>query len=149
MSLPSAVNTTVIKTQLFIKEIMDELNTSDPDRAFAALRIALHALRDRLPTAELVQLGAQLPLLVRGLYYEGWTPRNEPKHDRTKAAFVEPIQHALHTNDPLYAELIARAVFRLLARHVSAGEIEDVRHALPVHIRELWPQPAAAAARSA
>jgi uncharacterized protein (DUF2267 family) len=32
----------------------------------------LHALRDRLPPEIAVHLSAQLPMLVRGIYYEGW-----------------------------------------------------------------------------
>jgi uncharacterized protein (DUF2267 family) len=40
------------------------------------------------------------------------------------------------TVDP---EQAARAVFAVLTQHVSAGEVEQVRHSLPKAIRELWP----------
>jgi hypothetical protein len=42
---------------------------------------------------------------------------------------------------------IARAVFTVLARRVTEGEIEDVRHVLPSELRELWPADARGAAR--
>jgi uncharacterized protein (DUF2267 family) len=34
---------------------------------------------------------------------------------------------------------MARAVFTVLARRVTEGEIEDVKHVLPAEIRSLWP----------
>ena len=36
-------------------------------------------------------------------------------------------------------EPVARAVFALLARRVSDGEIQDVKGVLPTPIRQLWP----------
>jgi uncharacterized protein (DUF2267 family) len=35
-------------------------------------------------------------------------------------------------------EEIARAVFQVLARHISAGEIEDIKHLLPKDLKDLW-----------
>jgi uncharacterized protein (DUF2267 family) len=43
---------------------------------------------------------------------------------------------AVPGDDP---EPVVRAVFRVLARRVSEGEIEDVKHGLPAGIREFWP----------
>jgi uncharacterized protein (DUF2267 family) len=63
---------TLYKTHTWLKEIMEVLGTEDRHRAYMALRAVLHALRDRLTVEEVAQLGAQLPMLIRGLYYEGW-----------------------------------------------------------------------------
>ena len=42
-------------------------------------------------------------------------------------------------NDPLLdPEQVVRAVFQVLAKHVSAGEIEDVKENLPHELKELW-----------
>ncbi len=65
-----AFDTTVEKTNLWLKEIMAEMGTNDRHRAYLALSAVLHALRDRLPMEEAIQLGAQLPMLIRGLFYE-------------------------------------------------------------------------------
>ena len=67
-------DTTIQKTQVWLNDLMSELDWEDkPHKAYMALRTVLHALRDRLMVVVAVQLGAQLPMLIRGFYYEGWT----------------------------------------------------------------------------
>jgi uncharacterized protein (DUF2267 family) len=130
-------DTTVHKTNAWLNELKQELGWDDRHAAYLALRATLHALRDRLPVEEVAQLGAQLPMLVRGFYYEGWDPTGKPVKLRQKEAFLVWIaQQFPNLVDP---DQIARAVFRMLARRVSEGEIEDVKHVLPAGIRELWP----------
>jgi uncharacterized protein (DUF2267 family) len=67
-------DTTVHKTNSWLHELMEELGWSDRHKAYLALRATLHALRDRLTVQGVAQLGAQLPMLIRGFYYEGWVP---------------------------------------------------------------------------
>ncbi|MFW6194910.1 MAG: DUF2267 domain-containing protein, partial [Chloroflexota bacterium] len=99
----------------------------------------LHALRDRLSVDENAQLSAQLPMLVRGIYFEGWDPSDRPGKPRHKEAFIDDVMR--EARDPDYEpEPAVKAVFKVLARHVSPGEIEDVRHLLPAEIREMWPR---------
>lgn len=141
-------DTTLQKTHAWLGEVMQELGTDDRHKAYLALRAVLHALRDRLTVEEVAQLGAQLPMLIRGFYYEGWDPTGKPVKERHKEDFLRHIHKYFKTTrysepdvDP---EQVARAVFRVLARRVSEGEIEDVKHILPRELRELWP-PASAA----
>jgi len=65
---------TIEKTGLWLEDLAQELGNIPAQRAYSILRAVLHALRDRLTVEEAVKLGAQLPLLVRGFYYEGWRP---------------------------------------------------------------------------
>ena len=37
------------------------------------------------------------------------------------------------------AEVLARAVLKVLSHHVTAGEVEDVKAILPADLRDLWP----------
>jgi uncharacterized protein (DUF2267 family) len=102
----------------------------------------LHELRDRLTIQEVAQLAAQLPMLVRGFYYEGWNPTGKPEKERSEEQFLAHIARHFQDDDAVDPELVARAVFTLLEKHVSEGEIEDVRQVLPSSLRRLWPPPA-------
>ena len=128
----------VHKANDWLKDIMFELNTQDRHRAYLALRATLHALRDRLMPEEAVDLGAQLPLLVRGFYYDGWKPADKPLKERHKEEFLAHVREKFRQEE-VDAETIVRAIFKLLAHRVSAGEVQDITGMLPKEIAELWP----------
>jgi uncharacterized protein (DUF2267 family) len=132
-------DTTLYKTHRWLNELMLILNWQDRQRAYLALRVTLHALRDRLTVEETAQLAAQLPMLIRGFYYEGWDPSGKPWKVRHVDEFLARIEQAMPGDLAVDAERIARAVFTVLATKVTEGEIEDVRHVLPAEIRSLWP----------
>ncbi|MBI4525422.1 MAG: DUF2267 domain-containing protein [Deltaproteobacteria bacterium] len=128
------------KTQVWLNDLMAELGwESRPQKACLALRTALHALRDRLTVEEAVHLGAQLPILVRGVYYEGWKLTGKPVKERHKSDFLNHIAAAFRDDATVDPEKVMRAVFKVLARHISKGEIENVKHMLPKSLQELWP----------
>jgi uncharacterized protein (DUF2267 family) len=128
------------KAEVWIGETAEELGWDDHDKAMHALRAVLHALRDRLPLHEAVHLGAQLPTVIRGLYYEGWVPRQTPPKVRTREEFLERVRRPFGPSErSIDPEALARAVFAVIARHVTEGEVSDVRHTLPKPIATLWP----------
>ena len=133
-----AFDTTVQKAHDWLNELGDELGTENKRLLYRALRSTLHALRDRLTVDEVAQLGAQLPMLLRGLYYEGWDPTGKPIRVRHKDEFLVPIADAL-ANDDVDAEDAARAVFQVLANRITFGEMKDIKHILPASVRALWP----------
>jgi uncharacterized protein (DUF2267 family) len=131
---------TIQKSHIWLNDVMGELDWHEqPHKAYLALRSVLHALRDRLTREEAVQLGAQLPMLIRGLYYEGWTLKGKPHKERHEEVFYDHIKKAFKDDAALNPEQVVRAVFKVLVRHTSAGEIEDVKHVLPKALQELWP----------
>jgi uncharacterized protein (DUF2267 family) len=134
-----AFDTTLEKTNVWLRDLRTELGWMDSDRAYHALRAVLHALRDRLPPDEAVNLGAQLPMLLRGCYYEGWKPGAAPTRERTKKAFFEHVAAEFRGDPGLDYEEIVEAVFYTLEKHITAGEIDDVRANLPAELRALWP----------
>lgn len=131
---------TLQKTNVWVDVVAAALGTQDRHRAYQALRATLHALRDRIGPNEAAQLGAQLPLLLRGTYYEGWHPAGKPLKERELEQFLDHIRADITQGD---AEETARAVFQVIAHFVSEGEIEDIVWMLPEGVRGLWSQPAA------
>ncbi len=132
--------TTIQKTNLWLKDLMDAEGWEDRHRAYLALRAALHALRDRLSIEDAAHLAAQLPMLVRGFYYEGWEPAHKPQRLRSKDDFLAHVAELMPEDPELDSERVARAVFELLFRRISKGEIQNLKGSLPKEIRELWPR---------
>jgi uncharacterized protein (DUF2267 family) len=126
-------------THIWLKRLMAELHTEDRQQAYLALRAVLHALRDNLTVEEATDLGAQLPMLVRGIYYEGWNPAKTPARERSRQAFFDHVNRILPGGFEYDADLATRAVFKLLAERVTAGEIKDVKSMLPKDLKTLWP----------
>ncbi len=137
MSTFDLFNKALQKAGAWIREIAEELDTEDEQLAYQALRAVLHALRDRLNADEAVQLAAQLPVLVRGIYFEGWDPSKTPVKARHREEFLDLVRRHAGKYDRLDPEKAVPAVFAVLKRHVSEGEIRDVTEALPGDIREL------------
>ncbi|MCK6545734.1 DUF2267 domain-containing protein [Myxococcota bacterium] len=136
-------DTTINRTNIWLKEIMEELATDDRHRAYVALRATLHALRDRLTPDSAAALGAQLPMLVRGLFFEGYSPSGKPIRARHKEDFLLMVRSRIqgHVAHDLDVEDAVRAVFRVLGHQVSEGETDKLRYALPNELRELWALP--------
>jgi uncharacterized protein (DUF2267 family) len=125
------------KANAWLREFSARLHPVDDRQALRALRAGLHALRDRLPASEVVDLGAQLPMLIRGLYYEGWTLTNDPTGIRTRDEWFDDVRRRLR--DPrLDAEQVLRAVIEQLRPHVSTGELADIAATLPRPLLALW-----------
>ncbi|MEW6380829.1 MAG: DUF2267 domain-containing protein [bacterium] len=134
-------DTTVHKSNAWLKDVMEELGWHDRHKAYLALRSTLHALRDRLLPDESVEFAAQLPMLIRGLYYEGWQPTKTPNKKRHKEEFLASILGYFETDPDVDPEEVARAVFRVLTKRISSGEIQDIKHLFPAELRELWSGP--------
>jgi uncharacterized protein (DUF2267 family) len=130
---------TIHKTNSWLREIMEELGTDDRHEAYQARRGTLHALRDRLTVDEAAQVSAQLPMLITGIFYERWDPTGKPERIRHKEEFLDLVGEGLGRNAQVDAERAARSVFRVVARRVSEGEIQDITSILPAELRELWP----------
>jgi uncharacterized protein (DUF2267 family) len=136
---------TVQKTYEWLRDISQELGDDNRRHAYLALRGTLHAVRDFLPIDESAQLSAQLPMLIRGIYFEGWHPSATPEYDRTLDSFLARVDEALeralwNEETNIDAEMAARAVLRILSTYVSEGEMRHIRNAMPERIRDLWPE---------
>lgn len=140
---PSSVATvehTVQETNTWLKALAEQLHFEDRHHAYSALRAVLHALRDRLTPEMAVHLGAQLPMLVRGLYYEGWHIAGKPTKDHSAQEFADRVLEQLPPRFPTDPLTASKGVFKLLWEKLDPGETAKVIDHLPLPLRALWPQ---------
>lgn len=125
------------QTNSWLGDVAAELHSDDRQYAYRVLRAVMHALRDRLPVDEAAQLAAQLPDLLRGIYYEGWNPSATPAHDHRREQFLDRVcvEGAFHGHTE--ASVAVGAAMAVLRARISAGELADVAATLPQDVREL------------
>jgi uncharacterized protein (DUF2267 family) len=127
-----------------LKEIRSYMNmeNTQPDalEALTSLRVVFHEFRDNIMLESSAHLSAQLPLLIRGMYFENWQLSKILLKERNKEQFIEAVQdHLAHLSHPMIdAEQEIKAVLCTLANKVSIGQINKIKQTLPSHIRELW-----------
>ncbi len=131
-------DTTINETNGWLKALQEEA-ICDRRQAYAAMRAVLHALRDRLSPGGAMRLAAQLPLLLRGVFVEGWRPDDTPVRTHTAEEFVERVAAALPPKFDLDPLTVTRATLRVLWREMNGGAIEKARGEVPDDIRMLWP----------
>ena len=134
----NAFEHTIETTHTWLHDLNERLGWQDKQRAYIALRAVLHALRDRLSVNDASHFAAQLPMLIRGFYYEGYHPAGKPLGDRKESEFLAHVA-ADCSDESRNDGRVTRAVFQVLAKHITSGEVENVKGALPPHIRSLWP----------
>lgn len=132
---------TLQTTNIWLDEIMQEVVGPDRQVAWHTLGAVLRTLRDRIPRGLSAHLGSQLPLLVRGLYYDQWEPENQPDEMRSLDEFLSRVNEQLENIRPVNVQDGTRAVFHVLSRHLDRGQTAKVRDALPEELRRsLWPE---------
>lgn len=127
-------------TNIWLNEIMAD-HGPDRQRAWHILGAVLRTVRDRLPPDLAAHLGAQLPLLVRGVFYDQFQPGRLPDKTRTRDAFLGHVNDGMEGARPVNAEAAVQSVFKVLSHHLDPGQVKKVRDALPEDIRALWPDP--------
>ena len=137
----TALNHTLTETNEWLERLVEIGPFENHEQAYAHLRAVLHALRDRLTVEEATHLAAELPMLVRGFYYEGWRPALAPNEQETRAEFLAKIRESLNGQLASEEQLTeaATAVLRLLDERVEEGQVRHVRTQLPEEIEALWP----------
>jgi uncharacterized protein (DUF2267 family) len=131
---------TVQESNLWLKDVMERLNTYDRHHAYSTLRAVLHALRDRIGPENAAHLGAQLPMLLRGLFYEGWDPTGKPTKERRENAFLAHIARELpRAAEPGEVENGALAVLDVLSKRIDRGAAVKLAAILPQDLRRFWP----------
>lgn len=136
------------KAQVIIKEVAYELGfPEDQELAERMLKAVLHALRSRITIQESFQIMAQLPMLLKALYVEGWKYQEKPKKIKSIGEFIREV---VHEDSPLGhydirsakdGENVIRTVLKVIRNHISEGEVLDILAVLPNDLKPLWGEP--------
>ncbi|MEU4530455.1 DUF2267 domain-containing protein [Micromonospora ureilytica] len=139
-SMISAFESSLDKTNLILKDIENAYGWPKDRRnqSYAALRTVLHLLRDRLPVDESVEFAQQLPVLVRGIYFDGWVPSDVPiKLNRDD--FLYEVRQGFPYDAEGGPERVTQVVLDTLRRHVTQGEWQDVKDTMPKDLAMMMP----------
>ena len=132
------IDTAVSDTNAWVNEVDYRTDWQNKQRSYRLLRQVLHVLRDHLSVDEAAQFGAQLPTLIRGIYYEGWDPSKTPVTERSPEGFVARVQAAFETDPMDDAEKAIAAVIDVLDAHISKGQMDEVKATFTKKIRVLF-----------
>lgn len=139
----NSLDRAVDKANAWLADIDAGFGTDDRQLACRVLRAWLHCLRDRLSVEVAAHFAAQLPKLLRGVYFDGWNPSGVPqKYDR--AEYVTRFAREVRVRDSDVAKA-AGIVTTVARQHMSAGVVAQAFERLPDGLREVL-EPAAESA---
>jgi uncharacterized protein (DUF2267 family) len=129
----SNLDHSIEKANAWLAEVAREFGTEDRPFAYRVTRAWMHVLRDRLPVPVAAHLAAQLPELLRGIFYDGWNPSHVPdKFDEAEYVRRFARDANIHNTEVKRA---AGLVTKVMRHHMSAGAIDEAMHSLPTDIR--------------
>lgn len=137
-----ALSSSMQKTNEWLRDVAMQLGEDSKQHAYSALRATLHALRDRLTVEQSAHFAAQLPLVLRGTFFEGWRPSQTGQRIRSMEDFLEAVRGHLGDTSPIFHEGCEEAVrssLRVIAQHIDTGTVQKLQDSLPRDLRELWP----------
>jgi uncharacterized protein (DUF2267 family) len=135
----STIERNINTTNVWLNEISDELNQIDKEEAWTRLGAVLQTVRDRIPVDEAADFAAQLPELIRGVYFQSWNPSDTPKTWRHREEYLGAFNEKLGPHDPIDAEETIRAVLKVAARHMDNAALKKVKDTHPKEVWDLWP----------
>ena len=124
------IDRTVTKTYEWLHDVEARANLNDLHRAYQVLRAVLHAVRDRVDPTVAAHVAAQLPLLVRGIFYEGWNPARTPIR-MSLSEFLTRVEKEAALKDRDAAEDAARAVMAVCWDELGQGTMDHLISVLP------------------
>jgi uncharacterized protein (DUF2267 family) len=119
----------------WVGEVANSLD-GDKGKAYRALKATMHALRDRLTVEAAAHFSAQLPLVIRGIFFEGWDPSKVPDKMHVDQ-FMERVRREASLDTIEEAEEAARAVVGVMWQHLTPGALDHLGAQLPVDLKPL------------
>jgi uncharacterized protein (DUF2267 family) len=135
------IDQSVHLTHEWINELAGRLDWFSHRSVLRLLRVTMHHIRDHLLVDEVAQFSAQLPVMIRGFFFEGWVPKDTPIKERHGEDFIAFITHQMADTAEYRGRADIISVFEFLNARISRGEVEDIRASLSQDLRDLWPAP--------
>ncbi|RKR06656.1 uncharacterized protein (DUF2267 family) [Kushneria sinocarnis] len=139
---PDVLSRSVQETDIRLQDLKNELELESPEQAYGALRAVMHALRDRITVDMAANLSSQLPVMLTGIFFDGWKPADTPQKYNTAEEFLERVRSNAVGHSELDVDQATRGVFRLLEQKLDQGQINRVTDQLPDDIQALVPRAA-------
>ena len=133
------LQTSLRKTHEWLTDFIDHTGRKDEEKAWQMMRGVMHVLRDRLTTDQCAHLSAQLPLVIRGLYFEGWKPSRQPTRLRSREEFLQAVAEEVAPHPDIDPGQAIQGTFHVFSRRISAGELNKIKQEMPEELRGLWP----------
>ena len=115
--------------------------------AYHAMHAVLGALRDRLPVDVAASLSSHMPLLVRGIFFDGYEPARTAPRLRTVDQFVADVRASLAARPHIDAGEAINAVLDTLTHHVDRAAFATIHAVLPPQLRAYLALPVRGARR--
>lgn len=135
-----ALDRAISHTMEWIDDIQDELGWESKDKTYQATKAVLQSVRDRLQFSEVVHLSANLPLIMKGMLFDGYSLKNKPERIRDLEGFLEYVQanYDASMRDMINPEDTVVTVLNVLNAHIGGGELTKVAVNMPAPIQRLF-----------
>jgi uncharacterized protein (DUF2267 family) len=111
------------EARVWMRAVMSEGGTTDAETSLKVMAEGLRAIRERLTVEEAAQLGAHLPLLVRGIFFEAWDPGAHGAQSKTEVLGM--LGRRCSGGESATSADVASVLFRVVkARMMSADARE-------------------------
>lgn len=131
------------KANEFLHDVAEKLgDKNDKGRASRVIRAFFRSIRNHITLEENFQLLSQLPLLLKGVYVDGWIPAKQHQKTYSKNSFIEEMANEDRAagddfTNPEGVIFSAKAVFKALQKYISPGEMDNIKNVLPRELKDL------------
>ncbi|KTD22861.1 Uncharacterized conserved protein (DUF2267) [Legionella lansingensis] len=122
-------------TYNWLNEFKEYGHLRDESQSYSVLRIVLHELRDHLPVDVSAHLAAQLPLVLKGLYFDGWDPSREIRRVDSFEDFIKPIRKDMTNLDVNLKESVRNCIQFIISK-IEKDLADKVMGSLPERLKD-------------
>jgi uncharacterized protein (DUF2267 family) len=139
----SSLDRAVQNAVLWLNDIQTELGWENREIVYKATKAVLQTIRDRLPVSELFHFSTNLPIVLKGMLFEGYDP-SEAKKEKIKT--IQEFYDRIQTHyDPLQRDIVsghqaAFGVINVLFNRIGEGEMRKVADNMPLKLKPLFKQ---------